>query len=135
LKIVLDTNVLVSALLSPAGTPAKILKECLQGRIQLCLTPEILTEYREVCSRKKLQLNQSLVNDIFQQLEIDGAFALPAFLNVKLPDPNDLFLLEAAVGAEADFLVTGNVKDFPATLRCGVAVVTPAEFCRTYRKL
>ncbi|HTV47300.1 MAG TPA: putative toxin-antitoxin system toxin component, PIN family [Phycisphaerae bacterium] len=134
MKIVLDTNVLISALLSPDGPPAKILKECLTGGIRLCLSPEIFNEYREVCSRKKLHLDQSLVNDILRQLELDGEFALPVLLNVQLPDPDDLFLLQAAVGSKADFLVTGNVKDFPPAMRCGISIVTPTEFWRLSRK-
>jgi predicted nucleic acid-binding protein len=53
---------------------------------------------------------------------------------VSLPDSDDEVFLAVALGAQADFLVTGNLRDFPARLRQGVAVVSPREFVDAFRR-
>ena len=130
MRIVLDTNVLVAALLSPYGPPAQVLQLLLTERAQLCYDARILGEYRAVLARPKFGLEPEPVAVLLDYLEQTGILAAAAPLPVTLPDPDDAVFLEVAVAAHADHLVTGNLRHFPARRRCGVSVVSPAELIR-----
>ncbi len=128
MKIVLGTNVLVSALLKPRSDPAKILRLIFQGDVSTVINEHILAEYHEVLKREKFSFNQKEVEQVLEVLRSYGIRA-PALLNLPtLPDPDDTPFLEAAVSVGADALVTGNKKHFPKR-NCGdVRVLLPSEF-------
>lgn len=128
MNIVLDTNVLVSAILSPHGPPAAALRTLLTGRGRLCFDERILSEYRTVLSRDKFAFDQALVEELLGFLEGAGVSILTEPLDLALPDPEDQMFIEVAVSGKAEFLVTGNLKHFPKLLRQGIAVVSPREF-------
>jgi putative PIN family toxin of toxin-antitoxin system len=128
LKIVLDTNVLVSGVLSPHGPPAAVLRALLTERVRLCFDERILSEYRHVLSRGKFAFDRELVAEVLSFLEAAGFPALAQPLDLVLPDPADQMFIEVAVFSQADFLVTGNLKHFPRSARRGIAVVSPREF-------
>ena len=109
----LDTNVLVSGILSPNGPPAAALRALLTERVTLCFDERIVSEYREVLTRSKFSFDRELVEELVGFLEASGSPTLAAPLAVTLPDPWDQMFIEVAVAGEADFLVTGNLKHFP----------------------
>lgn len=128
MRIVLDTNVLVSALLTPHGPPGQILQLALAGKVVLCHDGRIMSEYRDVLRRPKFPFDPENVDELLSYLESVGESVSPEPLRQHLPDRDDESFLEVAVAAAAGYLVTGNVRHFPARLRAGVTVVSPAEF-------
>lgn len=126
--IVLDTNVVVSAAIQRLGAPAKIVMDwVLEGLIQIATCPSIAAEYREVVRRPRFRRwglpplwLESLIDESLQLPE-------PAPWPYRLDDPKDARFLALARSAGA-WLVTGNLKHFPASAREGVIVTSPAEY-------
>ncbi len=128
MKIVLDTNVLVSAILSPHGPPAAVLRALLTEQAFLCFDERILSEYREVFSRGKFSFDEDLVEELVAYLEATGSPALAPPIDLALPDSADQMFIEVALAGHAEFLVTGNLKHFPKSERAGIVVATPKQF-------
>ncbi|MBI5024169.1 MAG: putative toxin-antitoxin system toxin component, PIN family [Candidatus Omnitrophica bacterium] len=128
MKIVLDTNVLVSGLLSPYGAPAEIVGMVSSGVLRLCYDARVMVEYQDVLARPKFQFDQKKVKDLLVFAQQSGEVVATAPLNARLPDIHDEIFLEVALAGRAVFLITGNIKHFPASSRRGVNVVTPQEF-------
>ena len=136
MKIVLDTNVLVSGLLQSQGNPAQVLTLALAGAVQVCHDRRILAEYAEVLARPRFKFDPSRVREVLAKLETDGvAVDASAQGDLALPDPDDEPFLAVALAASADFLVTGNLSDYPAGRRRGCQVVAPAVFMENWRRL
>jgi len=125
--VVLDTNVLVSALLSPFGTPARVLDLILVGDVQLAYSDQLLTEYGEVLARPKFGSEPRYVTYLLDYLTVSGRHVVPRPLALSLPDADDLPFLEAAAETGV-VLITGNRRHLPADACGRVEVVTPAEF-------
>ena len=129
MKIVLDTNVLVSGLLNPAGTPGRILDLISGGHLTLLYDDRILAEYRDVVARPRLRIEPLEAALIIDGIENSGLLLPAPPLDVQLPDPLDLPFLEVAEAGNARALVTGNGRHFtPVRGRVAVPVLTPAEF-------
>ena len=129
MKIVLDTNVLVSGILSPQGAPATVLRSIASGSAAICFDERILSEYRRVLARRKFSFDPQQVAMLLELLEATGQRVLAPPLDLSLPDPSDEPFVEVAIAAAADFLVTGNMKHFPAASLRGVRAITPRAFC------
>jgi len=134
MRIVLDTNVLVSALLSPSGPPAEILRLVLVGRIELIADARILAEYEEVLSRPKFGFDPDQTGHIIGLIEHSADMVACEPLKERLDDRWDEPFAEAAVTAKAACLVTGNTRHYPAKCLPGVKVLSPEEFLKFYRK-
>ena len=130
MKIVVDTNVLVSGLLSPQGAPAAVLRYILSGSALVCFDERILSEYRGVLARRKFGFDATQVANLLEFLETHGEPTLARLLDLPLPDPSDGVFIEVAIASDADCLVTGNLKHFPTEFLRGVRVVTPRAFCQ-----
>lgn len=128
MRVVLDTNVLVSGLLSPHGRPGTVVDLVASGAHRVCLDGRILAEYRDVLARPRLALPPESVETVLAVLVRNGLRLAATPLRIKLPDPDDQPFLEVGVTANADYLITGNRKHFPAELCRGIAVVNPREF-------
>ncbi len=128
MRIVLDTNVLVSALLSPFGSPARILDLILAGDLIPVFDDRILAEYRQVLARERFGFDPADVADLLRYFEAEGEHVTAHSVAVTLPDPDDLPFLEVALTARVDALVTGNVRHFPTDLCQSVTVLLPAAF-------
>ena len=128
MKIVLDTNVLVSAFLKPRSKPARIMRLVLQGDIQIIINEHILAEYLEVLKRPKFDLNLKNVQTILEVIRSKGINAPSLAESFDLPDSSDEPFLEAALASTADVLITGNRKHFPKKTCKGQKVVSPTEF-------
>ena len=129
LKVVIDTNVLVSSLLS-SGPPAAIVDLVVDAKITLFYNDLILCEYYDVLSREKfgfsnLQLNRLIDNIVRTGIAIEGAS--PS--TFAMIDGDDRIFYDTAVVALA-YLVTGNKKHFPSK----TFVVSPMQFLAIYQK-
>ena len=128
MKIVVDTNVLVSALIRSEGIPARILDVILSRQAKSVLDHRIYLEYEEVLLRPEFGFSRELVDDLLDFLWLSSERVRVATMSVELPDADDTKFLEVAMTASADFLITGNLRHFPARQRHGVHVVSPREW-------
>jgi putative PIN family toxin of toxin-antitoxin system len=126
IRAVIDTNVLVSSLLSPSGNEALILLAVTQGLVTPCISDDILREYAGVLSREKFSFPRDEVEALTYLLRQKSVNVAPDSAPVGLSDPDDEKFVACARAGEADFIVTGNKRHFPAG-RCGVAIVSAAE--------
>jgi putative PIN family toxin of toxin-antitoxin system len=133
-KVVVDTNVLVSGLLRPHGVSAGVVRLISSGELRLCVDARILSEYEEVLARPKFAFDSERVGLLLDFVRHYGHAVAGATLPASLPDADDEPFLEAAIAGEAPFLVTGNAADFPESKREGVRVVSPGQFMTTYGK-
>ena len=126
--VVLDTNVIVSAGISPVGPPAKIVADLvLRGMIHAVTSPRVVAEYREVVRRAKF--HRYGLPPLWLEYLIEESMRLPDFGSwlYMCPDPKDAPFIALAHAAGA-WLVTGNLKHFPEAIRNGVTVVSPAYY-------
>ncbi len=128
MRIVLDTNVLVSALLKTHSQAARILRLILQGEMELVANNRILSEYEEVLARPKFNLPAREVKTVMEILRLRCLLAPEASINLDLPDKDDAPFVEAALSGRADCLVTGNKKHYPAKCCRGIKILSPREF-------
>jgi len=139
MKAVVDTNVIVSALLNTNGTPAKILSLILNGSIKIQYDNRIIFEYIDVLSRKEFCFPKEMIDDLIDFIKHDGEFVNAEYMKRKFSDETDRKFYEVyssagvAVGLaehtiEAKYLITGNIKHFPKE----DAIVTPKDFMQIY---
>lgn len=124
----MDTNVLVSAFLKPQSNPAKILRLILQGNINIIINAYILSEYYEVLTRPKFDINPEDIRITLSLFREKGINVLTSDETFHLPDSDDEPFLEAALATCADAIVTGNKRHFPENLCKGQVVMSPREF-------
>ena len=113
---VLDTNVLVSALLgaSRMSIPTLVLKAVTDELLIPLYNDEIINEYREVLSRKKFPFDPELIETVIRTVIANGlCLERTKVTDGVFPDPKDLVFYEVALSKEGSFLVTGNLKHFP----------------------
>ena len=123
---VIDTNVLVSAMLRWDSVPGNVMELAFSGSIIPLLNEEIVKEYREVLSRPKFHLTADIVQNIVGELERLGLYVDAEALTIELPDPKDRVFYEVVMEerkTEDAYLVTGNMKHFPLK----PYVVTPRQ--------
>ena len=127
LRVVLDTNVIVSALLRQKGAPSAILDAATSKQFRCYVSESLLDEYREALTRGYLGLNQRRAAKFIADFRDVAIFVVPGKKLAVARDPDDDRVMECALEAGADFIVTGNTRDFPAHFH-GVRVVTPRDF-------
>ena len=130
MRVVYDTNVLVSAALKPGSIPASLVALALAGRVQLCVSPPILAEYREVLSRQKFGFEAHRIDALLADLVRVALIVDPTVQLALAPDEPDNRFLECALEARADFLVTGNLRHFPVSAFEGIVILEPARFAQ-----
>lgn len=132
MKIVLDTNVLISGMINPYGAPGKIVDSMRNGEIVLVTDDRILSEYSDVLRRDAFNIyfDAEARADILEYLLRSSHYTVSRVIVADLPDPGDVPFLEIAL-TEKVILVTGNLKHFPEGSRRGAVVLTPAELVRT----
>jgi uncharacterized protein len=128
-RAVVDTNVIVSALLTPKGPPGQVLNAILGGKVIVLYDDRILWEYRDVLTRTKFGFFSSEIDALVEFVGQFGQYFSGQQLDVVLPDETNLPFLEVAVAGLADALITGNLKHYrPSKGRHNVNVITPAQF-------
>jgi putative PIN family toxin of toxin-antitoxin system len=135
MRVILDTNVLLSALISPHGPPEAIYRAWRAARFELVTSVEQLDEIRRVSRYPKLKAILpphrvgTMVNNLQRAIVLEALPALPD--GIDMPDPNDAFLARMALASEADFLITGDRR--AGLLQRGhidrTRIVNPATFC------
>lgn len=134
MRIVLDTNVLVSGLLSPFGPPGEIVRMAASGALQFCYDARIISEYRRVLLRPKFPFNPDRVNALLDVIEKSGHVVAPYPLQNPLPDLNDEPFLEVAIAGQARCLVTGTLGHYTEESCQAIRVLSPAELLEVYRQ-
>ncbi len=112
MRVVLDTNILVSALLKPQSLPAKVLDALVSQQFILLWDHRIMEEYREVLRRPKFKIDKNLVDELLALLDSIAEYIVAQPLDLKVKDVDDLPFIEVALTGKADVLVTGNLKHF-----------------------
>jgi putative PIN family toxin of toxin-antitoxin system len=133
LRVVLDTNVLISGLINPDGSPGRVLDLFLAGELTLLVDDRILAEYRAVLPRPKFGFAAGDIADVIDQIEAESVRVMALPLGISLPDKTDLPFLEVALAGRAEVLVTGNARHFKIPKSESLAVESPAEFVRRWR--
>jgi len=124
-KVVLDTNILVSAFLSPKGHAAQIVSLAWQGKLQACYNQTILDEYEEVLSRSKFKFKipREDIQEITETIKEDGLFVDVQPSSFPMLDETDRVFYDVGRAAGA-LLITGNKKHYPDE----PFIVTPSDF-------
>ena len=123
---VIDTNVLVSAMLRWDSVPGCVLEHAFVGDIIPLLNEQVLKEYMEVLRRPKFQFDEEKINIIIDEIVKRGIFVDAEHIDEVLPDPKDIVFYEIVMEKrkhDEAFLVTGNIKHFPIESY----IVTPRE--------
>lgn len=128
----MDSNVLVSGLLSESGPPGQIVALLFQGELQPVVSANILAEYQNVLTRAKFDFESAERERLLGVIEDFGFQVEPVPWPMSLPDADDEAFLAAAGAAEAP-LVTGNFRHFPKRKRRSVEVLSPREFIEQWR--
>ena len=127
LRLVIDTNVLVSAVLKPDGLQRTTFLLAITRLGRLYVSLPVLEEYAEVLSRPELSIRRGLRLQLLQLIKNHGHLVTPSRHIEVTSDPDDNIFVECADAARADFLITGNRKHFPAYWK-NTKIVTPREF-------
>lgn len=127
MKVVLDTNVIVSAAMTGGGTCARIVDLMVDGAFELCVDARILDEYEAVLHRPELGICPADATVLLELLKSTATPVAAVPLPALLPDPTDLPFLEVAATAGA-ILLTGNLRHFPKKACEGTAVLSPRDF-------
>jgi len=127
LRLVLDTNIVVSAALKPLGLPRTVLLLAITKPARLYLSAPIFAEYRVVLSRAELHIRKGLRRQLLQLLENRAHFIVPSGSLQVTSDPADNIFLECADAARADYLITGNQRHFPKFWK-KTKIITSREF-------
>lgn len=133
--IVLDTNVLVSALLKPNSNPAKILDAILLGRVLLAVDYRIMDEYTRVLHRPKFHLASHQIDSLLRFFAQISTWVVcePQILNDSVSnDLSDRPFIEVAISSSAQAIVTGNTKHFSIFNHSKIQVLNPTEFLVQY---
>jgi len=127
IRVVLDTNIIISALLQPLGPPAQVFLLAIGGSIELCISGNVYAEYEEVIRRPRFRRDENVIAATLDDVREKGLWVRPTEAIRACADPDDDIFLECAQAARAAYLVTGNVKDFPASWK-GTQIVTARRF-------
>lgn len=135
IRIVLDTNVLVSGMINAHGAPGRIIDLIREGLVELVVDDQILAEYAEVLNRPKFHayFHASDVRDILVFLDHNTHYTISTIQVADLPDPDDAPFLEVALTAAVP-LVTGNKSHFPVQYCSRTRILSPAEFLASYNR-
>ncbi len=127
-RIVLDTNVFISAAIQPRGLPAQVLESIAGRAVELCISEEILAEYREVLARSKFaRLDSRLVARLLTLVAEEATLVTPTNRLTESPDESDNRVYECAAAAGADYIVTGNIRHFKKPYKT-TKIVTARQF-------
>jgi putative PIN family toxin of toxin-antitoxin system len=129
-KAVYDTNIIISAALSPSGIPSSLLALALDRTVQLYVSPVILEEYAEVLHRPKFDLSPRVITGLMRNIAEAAVLVHPTRTLSASPDESDNRFLECAQEAGAQYVITGNKRHFPFPALEGIQIVSPAEFAR-----
>jgi len=127
LRLVIDTNILVSAALKPNGLQRTALLLAITKPATLYVTAAVLAEYSDVLARPEFKIRRGLRQQLLQLIKNHAQLVIPARALQVAKDPDDNKFLECADAARADYLITGNQRHFPKFWK-KTKVITFREF-------
>lgn len=128
-RVVIDTNVIVSAALNPEGAPARVVGLFRAGRIELAVSPAILVEYEDVLGRPEFRAVACEFEELLRGMRADALEVVAPLRIDACSHSSDAKFLECAFAAQAGYLITGNLRHFPAEFS-GIQVLAPAAYLR-----
>lgn len=138
-SIVLDTNVLVSALRSSRGASYRLLTLVGTGQFAISLSVSLVLEYEDVLKRqvgKAIALTEQEIDDVLDYLcSVAQQRDIYYLWRPTLPDPHDDMVVELAVSSGCDYIVTHNMSDFRGTERFGIRALPPKDFLKILEAL
>jgi putative PIN family toxin of toxin-antitoxin system len=133
-RLVIDTNVLVSAMLTGGGAPDEVLQLVLRGDATVLVDTRILAEYDEVTARPRFAFDAAERRALLEALVAIAEHVVAPHLQLTLPDADDVKFVEVAAAGRADALVTGNERHFkPRAGRLPVRAVSPRQLMQELR--
>ena len=137
MRVVLDTNQHISAIIRPNGHPAQIVKLWRIGLIELAISPFILEEFETVVHRPRIQQKHNLSDaDIAEYLEVLRTFAVlvpgTIIVNAVPDDPDDDIIIGCAIDSEADVIVSGDQHLLSLGSYQGIPIVKAVDFLSGY---
>ncbi len=137
-RVVIDTNVIIAAMLSPVGSNRDVIRACLKGNALPLVGDALFHEYEDVLSRTALMSKSPLTQKEREAL-LDALLSVCEWVRVyylwrpNLPDEADNHLIELAVAAGADAIVTSNIRDFKRGELSfpNLQILTPSQFLKT----
>jgi len=135
-KVVIDTNVIVSALIQSSYPYLIINNIFIEQKFQLCISDKLLAEYFEVLARPKFAKFQDFfirAEALLVDIETNATKYLPSITLELISDDDDNMILELADECEADFIITGNTTDFTFSTYKQTKIVTPKEYWENYQ--
>ena len=137
-KVIIDTNVLVSALIQRNYPNFILYSYVLESLVEVCISDDLFKEYLEVLNRPKFSKYSDFVNNaeiVLAQIDTIATKFYPIKRFDIIEDNADNRLLELAVDSKADFIITGNTNDFTMSEFQWTKIVTPKEYWDNYREL
>jgi len=128
MRVAVDTNVILSALMSINRTPAKILSLILNGSVKLLYDNRIIFEYINVLSRKEFCFPKEIIDDLINYIKHDGEYINSEYIKIKFSNEEEKKIYEVYKFGKAKYLITGNTKHFPNE----ETIVTPKDFMQIY---
>lgn len=125
IKVVIDTNIIISATLSPTGNPAKIIDMVFEDKLQIFYSLKILSEYKEVLARPRLKIVTQIQIDILSAIREVGTLIEPTISNIPFIDESDRIFYDTAKASRA-ILIPGNIKHYPDE----TFIMTPSDFLK-----
>ena len=127
-RVVLDTNVLISAI-AFEGKPREVFRKVLTGQMRLAISEDILGELEGVLSGKKFKYSKEVIRSIRKSIEDLAEFVIPQKEVKRIKkDPDDNRILECAVEAEAHFIISGDNHLLELKQYKNIRIITPSEY-------
>ncbi len=133
MRVVFDTNILISACWSPGGNEARVLALAQSGRLEIAVSATIAAEYRDVAQRPKFAKHRDALDAAIARI-LEIAVTVEAVESCDAcSDPDDNQLLDCALAAKAQYVITGNLRHFPEEWR-GVRVINARTLLEIQKK-
>lgn len=138
-RIVPDTNVLVSVTISSKGPPAEMYRAWKNGEIEICTSPPLVKEFRNVLSRPRIKKYQWMSEEEIRELTsllLTATVMAPGEKTVEVieEDPDDDYVLSAAIATEAKYIVSGDRHLLDLGSFRDINITTPSEFISNLEK-
>jgi putative PIN family toxin of toxin-antitoxin system len=126
MKVVLDTNIIVSAFINPKGVPGEIISLILSKKITICYDNKIFSEYAEVLKKSKFNFDNMLIDEFLNFVKDNGEYIIAEPQKIKFDDEDDKLFYDVYKSSDANYIITGNKKHFPKEKD----IITPREYIK-----
>jgi len=131
IKVVLDTNIYISGILF-AGKPREVLDLAIKGKIHVFISPDILSELRDVLSRKKFGFSPEHVDIIIREIESITTMVNPAKKYSIVSHDSDNIIIDCAMESRVEYIITGDNDLLCLNKYKSVTIINPALFIEEY---